>query len=1187
MVSSARRSSRPLGARSGSSSAQPVAYAPESDSQEHGTSRVSAQPDTRLHQLSGRERQTGFFEQSYPGFSHDTQNLASEVRRIFHSSNGGYDQVSAALGRLTRGLNWANASRSARQAERVDNDARISALYLPTAHEYMRRDQYVEAAYILRDMLTFSGKRSSEDLPVEEKRQEGLDGMVPSSNRANEHTPSQVTKTANAVLVKLCSGHEQRTFLSHHEARATRILWRALRASGIRRTERVYALYVRALLESDRLDAGVAVFVEQVHAWWREQERLGALFKRASEGSEEKNEGLRNRYLGYIPIEGSVPRPSNRILKVIRSSMKRSLAAAAELQHHVHGQAEARRHIKAYARTLEMLGTLLASSKLPLPPSASANSGDLAWLISSLYEFEQYELASAARIVAGDDHEQLLKRVTVANREVMRLLISNLKDDGVHGSHSQSPLSQGPPDPDTGTSIPTDTALPGGSRRRRARRRAVAPALSRTTYNALMHYSMRHLRSPELCWVVFKHMTELRQPPLRPDDVTLNILLRQATLLRHAPLASAALEMRASEADRVEGQSAQDDCEKDPTGPQRRTRSAHSDTESDAIHTGGRKAARKTEVETDTVAASSGRESCMAFQIDAALNRSDTYHLTAAIWYFTVRGGWLDECQPKKGFMSVDEIVFRLYPNLDLRRHRRARLSALSKSFEKDERDSQRADDHQPHARSLPLETTSASFHPHVLTAVLNLAAKAGRTGLAERVWRLLKRASHRSWRMLASDDPAAASRGWYIPVEAATIMMQLYAREGRKGMPTHRTRSSHQLAPCAAVVRPSARRGNADGGSSRKCFVRGWAGQLLVQSRRNLAFGTPRRVRWKAARRAAQMEYDSLLAHWTLDPYADAGSLGDVDCFSATDSPETASVAPLSETSAQGDPAASSASEGNARSTPLLKSRTTRPVRPPVPDQRFYNPLLDLFGRRRGMRARSARHLGASYWKNRQELLTQEQEKQLARHDRYDDGAESGREEGQGYGEEDDSADGHAYRTSQDSDAQISPSAAERSLPRLLDPFVITLVHDMHAYGLEVPAAFRHLLFEKAPGYEIGDIDSSMSPWMVEHDAKFSGYAPLKESLDQGHPVFGPATQLGQSSSALPPAVPLRFDPFTTPVPKQRGRPVRRKPAPGWIEAGRMLKRSRARARQQRGTRDAAKDGGAVHGTVGKGCEA
>jgi hypothetical protein len=67
---------------------------------------------------------------------------------------------------------------------------------------------------------------------------------------------------------------------------------------------------------------------------------------------------------------------------------------------------------------------------------------------------------------------------------------------------------------------------------------------------------------------------------------------------------------------------------------------------------------------------------------------------------------------------------------------------------------------------------------PVVFTSLLNALQKAGRTGLAEMVWKRASRVEKMSW----TENVNGRLQPWCLPVLAYTIMIKLYAAEVRKG---------------------------------------------------------------------------------------------------------------------------------------------------------------------------------------------------------------------------------------------------------------------------------------------------------------------------------------------------------------------------------------------------------------------
>ena len=80
----------------------------------------------------------------------------------------------------------------------------------------------------------------------------------------------------------------------------------------------------------------------------------------------------------------------------------------------------------------------------------------------------------------------------------------------------------------------------------------------------------------------------------------------------------------------------------------------------------------------------------------------------------------------------------------------------------------------------------SMLFGPVVFTCILNALQKAGRTGLAEKVWQWARMVEKMSWTVKVKGQ----LRPWCLPVLAYTIMIKLYAEEAKKGHFYRRDRS-------------------------------------------------------------------------------------------------------------------------------------------------------------------------------------------------------------------------------------------------------------------------------------------------------------------------------------------------------------------------------------------------------------
>jgi hypothetical protein len=258
----------------------------------------------------------------------------------------------------------------------------------------------------------------------------------------------------------------------------------------------------------------------------------------------------------------------------------------------------------------------------------------------------------------------------------------------------------------------------------------VMPPLSRETYNSLLHYALRHRLSVSLARDVLHHMEHTRRPTLKPDTTTYNIIVRSGTLLRRNDIVSFAVaELRKLKENSDHGIVV-------PSGTPRRYPRPGSSSHSFS----------------ELLEASPASSHIPA----------DMYTLTSYITHLTSTGN------PH----VVASILFHVLPELTIVDHpewgdnppsvherammaRRARQERLYRAV---------------------------SLGPHFFTSVLNALCKAGKTGLAERVWLLAKQAEKISW-LKGGNEGLEVVEGWCLPVHAYTIMMQVYAAEARKGL--------------------------------------------------------------------------------------------------------------------------------------------------------------------------------------------------------------------------------------------------------------------------------------------------------------------------------------------------------------------------------------------------------------------
>lgn len=158
-------------------------------------------------------------------------------------------------------------------------------------------------------------------------------------------------------------------------------------------------------------------------------------------------------------------------------------------------------------------------------------------------------------------------------------------------------------------------------------------------------------------------------------------------------------------------------------------------------------------------------------------------------------------------FSFLDHIVFELLPELDhsslppLRDESSASSSSPSAS----------GDDKIQHL--LPLATPPPPGRsPQLYLALLSALARAGRTGLAERVFRSAR------WAAELSRLDETPGLGWVLPPPAFTIMLQLYATEVKRGMRAERQQGINRDAPLSVETNDE----------ESKAFVKGWGRHAL-----------------------------------------------------------------------------------------------------------------------------------------------------------------------------------------------------------------------------------------------------------------------------------------------------------------------------------------------------------------------
>lgn len=120
-------------------------------------------------------------------------------------------------------------------------------------------------------------------------------------------------------------------------------------------------------------------------------------------------------------------------------------------------------------------------------------------------------------------------------------------------------------------------------------------------------------------------------------------------------------------------------------------------------------------------------------------------------------------------FTTLDQLVYAILPELDSQPYYLPPNTPLSEL---------------PETTKPPLDR-----NPYLYVTLLNALCKAGRTGLAERVFRLSR------WAAELSREPDSGINGWILPPHAFTIMLQLYASEVTRGIRLERSRKERLAA--------------------------------------------------------------------------------------------------------------------------------------------------------------------------------------------------------------------------------------------------------------------------------------------------------------------------------------------------------------------------------------------------------
>ncbi|KAI0318094.1 hypothetical protein OF83DRAFT_1117862 [Amylostereum chailletii] len=404
------------------------------------------------------------------------------------------------------------------------------------------------------------------------------------------------------------------------------------------------------------------------------------------------------------------------------------------------------------------------------------------------------------------------------------------------------------------------------------------PPLDRASYHTLLHYALIERRSVDTANRVLSHMLNERQPPLQPGPVVYNILLRGSTLLRRNELASdviATLRKVASSIDPI-------------NEPLRSTEeppilsNAFENVDNAETHaTSTLKRTYPPYLTRVSRLVKQAKEGALAVPTPSKSVPTNSRMLVSYIKHI-VSAGTPEACA---------DVLFRMLPELATVNH---------PDWGNMGEDRRRM--HISRNRNTAM-VRAVALGPQFFAVVINALRKAGRTGLAERVWMLAKEAEAASWNTVTP---------WCLPIEAYTAMLQCYGTEARKGLLIHypiplQDGSLHYEGRSSVPT---------------KAYALGWG--RFMANQEAWAHSQDRR-RHVLGRRMGLLLYRSM----QIGGQSIYGSLVKM------------------------------------QDEHIFKKMSVKPPEVPVPDARFFNAALDLFSRRPNMIARRV-HPSRTRWQQR-----------------------------------------------------------------------------------------------------------------------------------------------------------------------------------------------------------------------------
>ncbi|KAL5527149.1 hypothetical protein ACEPAG_5940 [Sanghuangporus baumii] len=299
------------------------------------------------------------------------------------------------------------------------------------------------------------------------------------------------------------------------------------------------------------------------------------------------------------------------------------------------------------------------------------------------------------------------------------------------------------------------------------------------TFNSLLNYSFRRKKSPAMAEKIVKHMRRVGGN-LAPNITTYNIALKASTVLRRYDITRRVLETLRKRPENA-GHAIM-------YKPPERPRQVHDDrklqTESTVAQAGESSLAATNRTEPQQLATSEPLPTSSKSLANPFVPEEIMERLSPAIQRIFLEEFDLESLSSTTRPLPADGVTLASYINyLAVSGRPEAAVELVlillpelkDASYPPGTPDSLRLGRRKRAFNRRSAILRAVGLGPLFFSAALNALAKAGKTGLAERTWRLAKTAEGCSW------NPTYKVLPWILPCAAYTLMMKCYAAEARK----------------------------------------------------------------------------------------------------------------------------------------------------------------------------------------------------------------------------------------------------------------------------------------------------------------------------------------------------------------------------------------------------------------------